>query len=135
MLHTLMSSTLCKPDDVSLDYFSQEKYVGMVVPSGEGAISLYFTNEGMGRIYDELSVLSVIDNPVWPVPNDQEIADFGRRLADGSAFAEVPLPEVDGEADDAEEMRAAFIENQKRLIGYLMTALAQGRIPFRLGGT
>lgn len=132
-LHLLIGAALCSPEDVTRNYFGEFQDGSAMVgpaPSGEGACSAYFTSDGIARLYDELTVLGVLDNPVWPEATDEDLAELGACLIDGSFLAALAPPPDGEEVDEEAEERAREEANLRRLLGYVIQRRKDGRQPF-----
>lgn len=136
LLHNVIGAALCHPADVTVNYFGAYQDGGAMVgpsPSGEGASSTYFSPEGMARLYDELTVLGVMDSPVWPESSDEELVALGAALQDGTFLP--PPPPDDQEVDEVEKaQRERLVANLRRLLGYVVQVRRDGIKPLPVIG-
>lgn len=136
LLHILLSFTLTKPDDVDTPLWPRMDGGEMVgkLDSADGAVrarnptrrvvSRCFSPQGIGRLYDEMHVLAIENNPLYPELDDGEIADLFATLPE--TLAELEAPTAQGERDARADQRRATAAETRRMLGYLQSLLVEG---------
>lgn len=95
-------------------------------PTGGSAISRFFSRDGLGRLYDALELLTLLDNPTWPLATDRQIEDLVDQLGEGTFFASI-APGAGPDDPEAQEERSASVDRQiRRLFGYILHLHATG---------
>lgn len=136
LLHILLSYTLTRPDDVDQPLWPKMDGAEWITrlntsegltfarnPSGM-AVSRRFTVQGLGRLYDEVNALAVLDNPLYPELDDEQVVDFFAGILDKLADLEGPARADEQELDvDARHGTAA---EARRMLGYLVSLVDEG---------
>lgn len=136
LLHFLIGAALCSPMDVAINFFGEYQDGAAMVgpaPSGEGAASTYFSSEGMARLYDELTILGVIDSPVWPEATDDDLTELGVALQAGTFLPSAPDDGTDEDGADKAKSEA-LCANLRRLLGYVIQIRRDGIQPLPVVG-
>lgn len=130
LLHIMVSYTLTRPDDIDQPLWprlqadgdkwvaadTSEALTALRNPS-QRMVSRLFTVDGMGRVYDEMHVLALENNPLWPELDDEGIGNFFQRLPHRLKMLKAPA--ALGERDDAVDKRQSTAKEIRRLLGYL----------------
>lgn len=86
--HFILGKALCDPQDYrkSLWIDQQELSSPNMLAMGPSKMiePMRFTRDGLHRLFDELEILAIEGNPTWPEATDDEIAELGVSLLDGS---------------------------------------------------
>jgi hypothetical protein len=136
LLHYLLSYTLTRPEDVDQPLWPRmdaNDWVGRANtseglsiarnPTGQ-MVSLRFTTDGVGRLYDEMHILALENNPLYPELDDEEIASLFSRLP--TELAELEAPAAPGEREARVDGRHATATEVRRMLGYLSNLLETG---------
>ena len=136
LLHYLLSYTITRPDNVDLPLWpranasdwvgklnTSEGHTAVRNPTGT-MISMRFSVAGIGRLYDELHVLAIENNPLYPELDDEEIAALTARLPAALEMLEAKAGPAEREA--SVEMRHHTASEVRRMLGYLDTLLETG---------
>ncbi len=121
--HYVLGYVLTDPDDVTdvpmLWSFQDGSIMISPSPTGGSAISRFFTSEGLGRLHDALELLTLDNNPTWPLATNTQIEGLADQLDDGTFFATI-APGAGPDDPNAQEERRACVERQsRRLFGYI----------------
>lgn len=141
LLHVTLSYVLVQPDDVQkplwqradggswvqLDMNTSEGLAAARNPSGV-VVSTRFTKEGLGRLFDELNILSVLNNPLWPEIDDSDVEELGEELYTGMFFADLDAPARATETEEDVAARRAVSGQIRSLLGYVRTLREEGLI-------
>lgn len=127
-IHYLLGMVMTSPGDVNAPWSDAQDGTVMLAdadPSEGGpaaAVSTWFTDEGIARLWDEYEALTIKHSEVWPELPPDAVKRLGERLADGSFFANLDAAarEGNGEARDV----AAQL---RRLLSYVVDLRTNGR--------
>lgn len=138
LLHVLISYTLTRPDDVDQPLWPRVQSDGdnwvTKLNTAEGltaarnptglVVSRIFTVDGIGRLYDEMHILALENNPLYPELDNGEIAKFFRRLP--VELAELEAHAAPGEREAQVDVRHATATEIRRMLGYLSSLMETG---------
>jgi len=89
-------------------------------PTGQGVVSRFFTRDGLGRLYDALELLTLKDNPTWPLATNVQIENMIDQIDEGTFFTSIAPGEGPGDPDAQEERRLSVERQIRRLLGYVI---------------
>lgn len=127
-IHYLLGMVLTSPNDVNAPWSDAQDGTVMLAdadPADGGdaaAVSTWFTDEGIARLWDEYEALTIKHSEVWPELPPDAAKRLGNRLADGSFFADLDTAATAGNGE-AREVAAQL----RRLLSYVVDLRTNGR--------
>jgi len=127
-IHYLLGLVLTSPNDVNAPWSDAQDGTVMLADAAPGengdsaAVSTWFTDEGLARLWDEYEALCISRSEVWPELRGEAVQRLGERLADGSFFADLDAAASAGNAE-AREVGAQL----RRLLAYVVDLRTHGR--------
>lgn len=124
-IHYLIACALCDPLDVNAPLWPAQDGLTFLLIDPESlpdrcpVSSARFTDNGIGRIFDEMDLLARADKVARALASDEELVAVGKVLADGSFFARL-------QQADTDEARAVG-EHVRMLAGAMLEVMERGR--------